>query len=68
MECRISEGQGEFSVLLPSRQSNQCSYIVFCTGEGKKSTRSRIIAVGTILDSHLAKELSTREDTLPTHR
>jgi len=68
MEYRISEGQGEFSVLLPSRQSNQCCYVVFCPGEGKKSTRSRIIAAGTILDSNLAKELSTLKDTLPAHR
>jgi len=68
MKRRISGGRGEFSVLLPSRQSNQCCYVVFCPGEEKKSTRSRIIAVGTILDPRVAKELSTLKDTLPTYR
>lgn len=61
MKSRISEGRGEFSLLLPSMQTNRCCYIVF-SPRGKKESNpvEHIIAVGTILDPRIAKGLSNR--------
>lgn len=60
MKYRISEGGGGFSVLVPSTQTNRCCYIVFSSREEKKpNSGEHIIAVGTILDPRIAKDLST---------